>query len=160
MAVKWLFDCGRINVVAAPYDQVLPATGKPEVTVGIAMAKVTCVEPSLAIAQVDPKFVVLFITQVAVENVRTGNDQQAHFIGGAVTHVSAGVVRDNRFHRLARDAQSDRTDSAIAVWWIGRAHARSLCQTLALKDPGSSSLLKGAEDFDWHRRSATQAIFQ
>ena len=64
------FDGERIDVVAAPDDQLLLAAREPEVALFVLPCQVAGVEPALAIARVDPEPLVLLRLAVAREDIR------------------------------------------------------------------------------------------
>src|SRR5579871_5425656 len=100
MAVKWFLDCRRVDVVSATDNQLLLPAGEPEITVGVATADVSGIEPAAAVTQFHPDPAILFRPRIAAEHVGTGNHQLARFVHSAVTQVPSVFVDDHGLHRL------------------------------------------------------------
>lgn len=70
------------------------------------------------------------------------------------------LIEHHGLNRLLWDTQANGSEAALAKRWIDAADAHSLSQAVAFEDPDSCPVLKGAEDFDWHGRRATQSVFE
>ncbi len=133
MRLQRLLDLLGINIVTAADDQLFLASGQPEVTLRILTTQIARIQPALTI-DIDPQALVMTFLQIATEDVRSTDRDEADLIHVSVAQVSSRVIEQDRAHILVGDPYSDGADAALAMGRIDRGDAGALGQTVTFKD--------------------------
>ncbi|MOA07249.1 hypothetical protein D3C78_1269360 [compost metagenome] len=144
MRLQSLLDLLGIDIVAAADDQLLLAPGQPEVALRILATQIARIQPALT-ADIDPQSPVMALLQIAVEQVRATDRDQADFIHVGIAQVLAGVIEHDHAHILVGDPYPDGADTALAMGRIDRGDAGALGEAVAFEDLHPGPLLELAE---------------
>ncbi|MNN44781.1 hypothetical protein D3C81_1590880 [compost metagenome] len=133
MRLQSLLDLLGIDVVAATDDQLLLAAGQPEVTLRILATQIARIQPALAV-DIDPKALVMTLLQIAIEQVRTADRDEADLIHAGVAQVLSRIIEQDRAHILVGDPYPDGADMALAMGRIDRGNAGALGEAVTFKN--------------------------
>ena len=113
MVRQSVLDDPRIDVVPSPDDQLLLASGQPEVAVGVASAEIAGIEPAFAV-DIDPEALVVARVEVALEDVRPADRDDADLVCLGHSVKAPVAAQHDGGHSLVRDRQADRARTSLA----------------------------------------------
>ena len=137
MLVEHLLDLARVDVVAAPDDQVLLAIHDEEVPVLVDLGHVAGAEPAGLVDRVRRRLRAL---PVALHDVVAADHDLAHL---ALRDLLAVLVPD--LHLDALDRRADRSRLALAAGVVERRDRGGLRQPVSLEDDAAELLLEAAD---------------
>ena len=150
MPGQGFFDERRINIVAAPDDQIFCAPCNEEVTVGINPAKIASSQESLICKQADILGWIGICLSDHDARVRDTNLSDLVHVAFA-RDVAISVDRENAHIRIG-EGQANRANFFITVGRVAGHKAGGLGQPISLDNGGAGGVFKPFIEFDGQRR--------